>query len=321
VTKVLVTGATGFVGRHLCELLVQNGYDVTGTTRSEDTGFGPSAWRLMSIGDIGGEVEWAPLLRDVDYVVHLAARVHVMHEQEHDPLAAFRRVNVAGTDRLLRSAGEQGVKRVVFVSTIKVHGEGTQGVPYKSDDTLAPTDPYGQSKLEAEQVLERLGRELGIETSVIRPPLVYGSGVGGNFIRLMRLVARGIPLPFGRIDNARSLVYVGNLCDLVCECLANPRAAGEQFLVSDNADMSTKQLVQNIAAAMSKPSRLLPVPAALLRGAAKLIGRGEEVSRLTDSLQVDIADTIETLGWTPPVSPEEGIRTTVQWYERQQGNA
>jgi nucleoside-diphosphate-sugar epimerase len=173
-----------------------------------------------------------------------------MQEQEQDPLAAFRRVNVAGTDRLLRSAGEQGVKRIVFVSTIKVHGEGTEDAPYKSGSPMVPTDPYGQSKLEAEQVVEQLGQDLGFETAIVRPPLVYGPGVGGNFIRLVGLVARGIPLPFGKIDNARSLVYVGNLCDLVRECLANPAAAGNRFLVSDNADMSTKQLVQNIAAAM-----------------------------------------------------------------------
>ena len=316
-SKVLVTGASGFVGGHLCELLVERGYEVIGTTRSVSVEVGAQTWELVSIGDIGGDVDWLPILEDVDYIVHLAARVHVMDEQETDPLAAFRRVNVRGTEHLLKSAGAQGVKRVVFVSTIKVHGDDTAGAPYTSADALAPSDPYGQSKLEAEDVVDRLGKDLGFETTIIRPPLVYGPGVGGNFMRLAGLVARGIPLPFGSIDNSRSLVYVGNLCDLVCECLTNPAAAGNCFLVSDNVDLSTRQLVQSIAAAMSKRARMLPVPAVFLRFVAKLVGRTEEVSRLTDSLQVDISNTIETLAWTPPVAPQEGIRSTVLWYERQ----
>lgn len=320
-SKVLITGASGFVGRHLCELLTGQGYEVRGTIRTAPAEVGPLAWELVGTGDIGGDVDWAPVLEGVDYVVHLAGRVHVMNEKEQDPLTAFRRINVKGTEALMKGAGAHGVKRFVFVSTIKVHGDGTESAPYTSADSLAPPDPYGQSKLEAEDAVERLGKDFGIETTIIRPPLVYGPGVGGNFIRLLGLVARGVPLPFGSIDNSRSLVYVGNLCDLIHKCLSNPSAAGKRFLVSDNVDLSTKQLVQGMAAAMSRPSRLLPVPPAFLRLAGKLLGRTREISRLTGSLQVDISDTIETLGWTPPVTPQEGIRSTVRWFERQHTDA
>jgi nucleoside-diphosphate-sugar epimerase len=238
-----------------------------------------------------------------------------MRDRESDPLAAFRRVNVGGTERLLRHACESGVKRFIYISSVKVHGDATLGAPFRATDVLSPTDPYGYSKLEAEELVERIGAQEGIETVIIRPPLVYGPGVAGNFLRLLRLVDKGIPLPFGLVENVRSLVGVDNLCDLIRECITNHSAVGKRFLVSDNSDVSTRQLVGHIATAMSKRARILPVPPRMVSLAAKLVGKSAEASRLLDSLQVDISDTIQTLNWKPPVSLEDGVRSTVRWHQ------
>ncbi len=249
--------------------------------------------------------------------MHLAARVHVMNEQKSDPLAAFRRVNVEGTKRLLRSAGMRNVKRFVFLSTVKVHGEVTRESSFGADDAPAPCDPYAQSKLEAERTVEEIGNEIGLETVIIRPPLVYGPGVGGNFYRLMKMVSKGVPLPFGRVNNRRSLVGVDNLCDLIRESLSNPSASGRAFLVSDNEDVSTAELVRQIARAMGRPARLLPIPPAAMLIAAKMLGRSAEAARLTESLQVDVGDTMRALDWRPPVTLAAGIRSAVAWYREQ----
>ena len=320
-SKVLVTGATGFVGRHLCALLARRGYEVVGTARSLPAGAGNPGYELYEVADIGADVDWDPVLDGVDFVVHLAARVHVMDEQENDPLAAFRRVNVEGTQRLLRSDGMRNVKRFVFLSTVKVHGESTRASPFTVGDTPAPADPYAQSKLEAERSLEGIGSEIGLETVIIRPPLVYGPGVGGNYYRLMKMVSKGVPLPFRRIDNRRSLVGVDNLCDLILECLSNPSASGRRFLVSDNSDVSTAGLIRSIAGAMSRPARLVPVPLPLLRFAARLLGRSAEATRLTESLRVDIQDTMRTLNWEPPVTLTDGVKAAVDWYLGQKTDA
>ena len=313
-SRILVTGATGFVGRHLSNVLLSEGHEVLGTTRKDTGATSETDLRLTTIPDIGDYVDWAPALQDVDSVVHLAARVHVMKESAEDPLATYRRTNVAGTENLLRRAGKHGIKRFVFISTVKVHGDATYGTPYSTADTLAPTDPYGCSKLEAEELVKRIGAEDGIETVIIRPPLVYGPGVAGNFLRLLRLVDKGIPLPFGLVENVRSLVGVDNLCDLIRECLTNHSAVGKRFLVSDNSDVSTRELVGHIATAMSKRARILPVPPRMISLAAKLVGKSAEASRLLDSLQVDISDTMQTLNWKPPVSLEDGVRSTVRWH-------
>ena len=319
--KVLVTGATGFVGRHLCALLVRRGYEVVGTARSLPTEAGNPGYDIQETGDIGADVDWEPILDGADFVVHLAARVHVMNEEEPDPLAAFRRVNVEGTGRLLRSEGMRTVKRFVYLSSVKVHGEATRASPLTAGDTPVPSDRYAQSKLEAELSLEAIGSEIGLETVIIRPPLVYGPGVGGNFNRLMKMVSKGVPLPFGRVDNRRSLVGVDNLCDLILECLSNPSASGRRFLVSDNSDVSTAGLIRSIAGAMSRPARLVPVPLPLLRFAARLLGRSAEATRLTESLRVDIQDTMRTLNWEPPVTLTDGVKAAVDWYLGQKTDA
>jgi len=318
--NVLVTGATGFVGRHLCESLAAVGYAVVGTTRSRVANVASLNCELRTIADVGGEVDWGPILADVDYVVHLAARVHVMREVEEDPLTSFRRVNVMGTEKLLRHKGMRGVRRFVYLSSVKVHGEETTDAPFSASDRPMPVDPYGQSKLEAEQLVEDVGAELGIETVIIRPPLVYGPGVSGNFVRLLSLVKKGVPLPFGRVENTRSLVGVHNLCDLLRVCLTNADAAGKRFLISDKEDVSTPELIRLIARSMSRSARLIPVPVPMLRLAAKMLGRSAEVSRLIGSLQVDIEETMQTLNWKPPVTLADGIQSTVTWYEEQEAD-
>lgn len=320
-SRVLVTGATGFVGSHLCRLLAANGHEVIGTTRSSQFPAELDGYQLVTIADIGDDVDWGPVLDGVDYVIHLAARVHVMRETETDPLAAFRRVNVQGTEQLLRHEGMRGVERVIFVSTIKVHGDSTADKPFAATDTLSPSDPYGKSKFEAENLVEAVGAEVGFQTVIIRPPLIYGPGVGGNFLRLLGLVDRRVPLPLGLVRNRRSLVSVDNLCDLIHTCIANRSAAGHRFLVSDNADLSTPELLRHIGSAMERPARLLPVPVTLLRLGASLVGRVAEIERLTGSLQVDIGATRSTLGWTPPVSVADGIAGTVRWYQERSADA
>ncbi len=312
--KVLVTGATGFVGRHLCNSLVASGYVVTGTTRSFESGLTPASYEVRITGDIGDPIDWVPALRDVNYVVHLAARVHVMSEVAKDPLTEYRRVNSLGSAKLAESAAVTGVKRLIYVSTIKVHGEKTVGRPFCFSDRTAPCDPYAISKLEAEQALSRIAEDKGLEIVILRPPLIYGPGVGGNFLRVLSLVSSGNPLPLGMIRNARSMLAVTNFCDVVQICLKHPDAAGETFLVSDGADISTPGLFRLIGNVMDKPVRLLPVPEQLLRLGGKIFGRSNEVARLCDSLQVDIENTKNVLNWSPRTSLEDGIRSVVDWY-------
>ena len=313
-TSVLVTGATGFVGRHLCESLVAAGCCVTGTSRNPAKDPAGNGYKLKTVADLGSEIDWGPVVQGVDCVVHLAARVHVMHDTEADPLSAFRRVNVEGTERLARQAADSGVKRFVYLSSIKVLGEATFEAPFTASDLPRPVDSYGLSKLEAELAIEKVASESGLEVVIIRPPLVYGPGVGGNFLRLLQIVDKGYPLPLGRVLNKRSLVTVRNLCDLTRECIDNPAAVGKTFLVSDNSDVSTAELLRLMSRAMSRPSRLVPVPVSILRAMAGLLGRSDDAVRLLGSLQVDLGKTMSTLGWTPPVSMEEGIADTVKWY-------
>jgi len=242
-------------------------------------------------------------------VIHAAARVHVMSDSENDPLAAFREINVKGSLDLARQAAAAGVKRFIFISSIKVNGERTsKGQPFNSHDAASPEDFYGISKHEAEQGLRALAAETGMEVVIIRPPLVYGPGVKGNFASMIKLVGKGLPLPLGAVHNKRSLVALDNLVDLIITCIDHPGAANETFLVSDGEDLSTTQLLQGVAEAMGKPSRLIPVPASLLQFGTTLLGKKAVAQRLLGSLQVDISHAQKCLNWTPPLTVKQGLQ-------------
>ena len=303
--KLLVTGATGFVGSCVCKS-AEKTFSVHPAVRSKGIGAGG-----IAVGDITLATDWRKALEGVHAVVHLAARVHVMDDDAEDPLAAFRRVNVEGTVNLARQAVRAGVKRFVFLSSVKVNGESTySGRPFTPKDPAAPQDPYAVSKQEAELELYRMAAETGLEVMVIRPPLVYGPGVKANFLRLMKTVHKGLPLPLGLVRNKRSLVAMDNLVDLIITCVDHSAAAGQTFLVSDGEDLSTPDLIRKLAYAMGRPARLLPVPPALLRLGGKMTGKTAEVDRLIGSLQVDISHTCDTLGWRPPVSVDDALWET-----------
>ncbi len=310
--RVLVTGASGFVGRGLLKELPRRGHVAIAATRRAISRL-EGAEQCFQIADVGADSHWLPALEGIEAVIHAAARVHVMQERGADPLVEYRRVNVHGTLRLARQAAAAGVRRFVFISSIKVNGEGTDlGKPYSAGDVPAPVDPYGISKLEAEQGLLALAAETGMEVVIIRPVLVYGPGVKANFRSMMNWLSKGIPLPLGAIHNKRSLVSLDNLVDLIVTCLDHPAAANRVFLVSDGEDLSTTELLRRMGAALGKPARLLPVPAVWLETVARLFGREAIAQRLCGSLQVDIEQTRRVLGWTPPVTVDEALRKTAR---------
>jgi nucleoside-diphosphate-sugar epimerase len=312
--SVLVTGATGFVGRAVCEKLLEMSVKVRGTVRNPGAiNNVPTGTQAFSIGPIGSDTDWSEALVGIDTVIHLAARVHVMDDLSDDPLAAFRLVNVEGTLHLARMAVAQGVKRFIFISSIKVNGEMTiLGEPYRADDSPAPVDSYGVSKMEAEQGLQQLAKETGMEVVIIRPPLVYGPGVKANFATMLKWLNKGIPLPFGAVYNQRSLIALVNLIDFIVTCIVHPKAANQTFLVSDGEDVSTTDLLKKTATAMGRNPRFLPVPVGIMRFVAKLLGKDAVADRLFGSLQLDISKARNLLGWTPPISVDEGLRRTVQ---------
>lgn len=300
----LVTGASGFVGSAIVAALREKGRHVVALARSDDGGgcyqCGPT---LDALAD------WTDVLKGIGVVVHAAARVHVMNEREQDPLAAFRAVNVAGTLALARQAAAAGVRRFVFISSIKVNGERTvTDRPFSASDPPAPEDAYGVSKMEAEAGLFEIAAETGLEVVVVRPPLVYGPGVRANFERMMYCLWRGIPLPLGAVDNRRSLVGLDNLVSLIETCIHHPAAANQVFLASDGEDVSTAMLLERLGAALGRPARLVRVPPVLLCAGAAMLGRRDMARRLLGSLQLDITRTRELLGWTPPVSLEQGLK-------------
>ncbi|WP_459950485.1 UDP-glucose 4-epimerase family protein [Denitratisoma sp. agr-D3] len=308
----LVTGANGFVGSSLCARLRRDGVFVRGAVRSLNSK--PDGAEAFAIGSLSSVTDWTEVLSKVEQVVHLAARVHVMNDKSSDPLAEFRRVNVEGSAALARQAAVAGVRRFVFLSSVKVNGEFTEaGHPFTADDAPAPEDSYGVSKYEAEQLLRQIADETGMEVVIIRPPLVYGPGVKANFESMMRWLARGVPLPLATVtENRRSLVALDNLVDLTMTCLNHPAAANQTFLVSDGEDISTAELLKRMGAAMGKPARLFCVPSALLKLGATVLNKPGIYQRLCGSLQLDIAKTRQLLGWAPPVSVDEGLRRAAE---------
>jgi nucleoside-diphosphate-sugar epimerase len=312
-SKVLVTGAGGFIGRPLCRELFQRGHQVRAAMRSH--GQLSTAGETVTVGAIDASTNWADSLRGVDTVIHLAARVHVMKDKAADPFTEFLKVNLYGTANLARQAARAGVKRLVFASSIKVNGEQTtEARPFAESDEPDPQDPYAVSKLQAEQVLQKISKETGLEVVIVRPPLVYGAGVKGNFLRLLAAIDKGVPLPLAGAHNLRSLVYVGNLVDALIACATHPAAAGQTYLVSDGEDVSTAMLVENIARALGRNSRSFHFPPGLLRAAATMLGRAEQMERLFGSLRVNDQKLRSELGWAPPYTLEQGLRATADWY-------
>lgn len=310
----LVTGANGFVGSALCARLLRDGTAARGAVRSPLSQ--PDDVEVIAIGSLSPETDWTAALRNVDQVVHLAARVHIMNDKSSDPLAEFRRVNVEGTANLARQAAEAGVRRFGYLSTIKVNGEFSEaGRPFTADDAPAPDDPYGVSKHEAEQALRQIATDTGMEVVIIRLPLVYGPGVKANFESMMRWLARGAPLPLAAVtQNRRSLVALDNLVDLIMTCLSHPAAANQTFLVSDGEDLSTADLLRRIGAALGHSARLFYVPPSLLKLGAQVLNKPGIYQRLCGSLQLDIIKTRRLLDWTPPVSVDEGLRRAAEGF-------
>ncbi len=308
---MLITGVTGFVGQALLNKSVQCGFPVRGALRKPGNISGN--FQPIVIGEINGETVWSNAFQDVDVVIHLAARVHIMHDDSSDPLTEFRAVNTAGTAHLARSAAAAGVKRFVYVSSIKVNGEATHGThKFAESDQPAPQDPYGISKCEAEQALQHIAQEAGLEVVIVRPPLVYGAGVKGNFAQMLKVISKSVPLPFASIKNLRSFIYVDNLADALIVCATHPDAAGQTYLVSDGEDISTPDLLRQLAAAMHVPSRLFPCPPGLLRCAGSLLGKSAQVERLLGSLQVDSGKIRRELNWQPGYTLRQGLQASVQ---------
>lgn len=314
---VLVTGANGFIGRHLCLSLSRHGMRVLADLRA--AALPPELdgrVERRTIADLGSPHELDPALRGVDVVVHLAAPVYVMRDTVDDPLAQYRRVNTDATLTLARSAAHHGVARFVFVSTMKVNGERTTLKSFSDGDKAAPADPYAVSKWAAERGLAEIASATGLNVVTLRPPLVYGPSVKGNFLRLLRLVHSRIPLPLASVANSRSIIYIGNLASAIEQAISVRAVAPSAFLVRDDEDVSTPQLVRMIGAAMRRPARLFAVPPGVLLGLGRALGKGDEVMRMIESLRVDCSRIKEQLQWAPPFTVEQGIKETADWFAR-----
>jgi len=332
--KVLVTGANGFIGQPLTIFLTKHGYQIRSVVRVAPDHFQDKEIRkskepedLVAVGSIDSHTDWANVLQDIDTVIHLAARVHKINDDAVNPLTAFREVNTAGTEHLARESAKIGVRRFVYLSTVKVNGEETglrveetgpidkkRQAIFSENDIPNPQDPYAISKWEAEQALRAISNETGMEVVIVRAPLVYGPGVKANFLSLLQVIDCGIPLPLRSVNNSRSLVSLDNLVDFIFTCIKHPAAAGETFLVSDGNDLSTPELIRKIALFMVRPCRVLPFSPSLLCFIGKLVGKDAAVNRLCSSLQVDITKARNVLGWEPLVSVDDGLKKTVEWY-------
>jgi nucleoside-diphosphate-sugar epimerase len=309
--KVLVTGANGFIGRALCENLRESGFQVCAAVRRDGPLF-PAGCEKFIVGDIGSGTDWGLALTGVDVVVHLANRAHVLKERSKDPLMDFRKTNVAGTERLFAMAAQAGVRRFIFLSSAGVHGEVGLKKAFCEEDALCPTTAYGVSKWEAELAIRKLSQGLGLDFVILRPPLVYGPGAPGNFARLMGLIKKGIPLPLAQAKHERSFIYIGNLVSAINSCLENPLAARQAFLVSDDEDVSVRDLLMAVAHAMGKEPVLFSLPLGVLNALAKFVGKEKDLEKLTTSFRVNSCKIKELLSWQPPYSLQEGIGATVR---------
>jgi len=313
--NVLVTGAGGFLGQQLVHELARRGVSTRALMRraADAPQFAPGA-SVHAVGDLAALTHWDDLLRDVDCVFHLAARAHVLTDAGGKNADAYRINNEVVTARLANAAAAAGVSRFVFVSTVKVFGEADRGRSFTAEDEPRPEDPYGVSKLHAERAVIEACRRSRMTAAIVRPPLIYGPGVRANFLRLMRWIHGGVPLPLGAIDNRRSVISSFNLVDFLCRSAEHDLIGAETLLATDGQDVSTPQLIRFLAAALGRKARLLPVPAGLLRAAASLAGRSDEIGRLTNSLTLDISGSSRRLSWNPPLSLQEGIQRTVAAY-------
>jgi nucleoside-diphosphate-sugar epimerase len=312
VTRVLVTGAAGFVGRTLCEMLSGAGYRIRAALRG-DRGEPIDGCERAVVGDIGEATDWSTALAGVDSVIHLAARTHVLGDAPGN-FDLYFKVNDRGTRKLVEACAQAGVRRFVYLSSIKVNGEQTVVRPFVPEDQPAPADAYARSKWCGEQAVAAAGARGSMEVAIVRSPLVYGAGVRANFLRLMERIDRQSILPLGALDNRRSLVSVWNLCDLLGAVLRTPQAAGKTWLVSDGEDLSTPELIRHIARAMNRRARLVSISPVLLRMLGMVVGRSDEISRLCSSLVVDITRTRAELGWSPPVPLDVALSRTAAWY-------
>ena len=311
---MLVTGGNGFVGQSLCQQLLQQDYFVRTAIRDFNKTV-PASEKVL-IGNLDANTDWSLALQDIQVVIHLAARVHVMKETSSDALAEFRKVNVEGTLNLARQAVQAGVSRFIYLSSIKVNGEQTSDeMPYTPEDEPNPVDPYGISKQEAEKALRQLALETGLKVVIIRPPLIYGPSVKANFQSMMRIIDKNVPLPLAAINNKRSLVALDNLIDLILTCIKHPAAVNQTFLVSDGHDLSTPELLKRMAVALGKRAYLLPIPTVLLVSVATMLGKKAIAQRLCGSLQVDISKSRELLGWQPPLCVDDALDKVAQSYK------
>ena len=312
--RILLTGVSGFIGDALANAVYDKGFNVRGAVRTISSTI-PSFVEQIDVGDISPEVNWTLALDNVDVAIHLAARVHVMQETTNNPLEEFRRINTESTISLATQAEKNGVKRFIYLSSIKVNGEFTQtGNSFNENDKFVPVDPYALSKYEAELGLLELAKNTQMEIVIIRPPLVYGPGVKANFLSMMNWLYKSVPLPFGAIFNKRSLVALDNLVDLILTCIEHPAAVNQVFLVSDGEDLSTTDLLSRVAVALGKKSRLIPINQQLLEITLTLIGKKDLAQRLCGSLQVDISKAKKLLNWTPLISVDEGIHKTAKYF-------
>lgn len=310
--NIAITGASGFVGRQLCSELVLRGYKVTAFTRDLRNQLDNIDYHMIE--DIGVDTNWGNALDKVDVLIHLAARVHVMHEVANNPLQSFLDVNLHATVHLAKAAAAAGVKRFVYASSIKVNGEFTQNQPFSEQDAANPQDAYAVSKWEAEKALREIEKETGMQVVILRPPLIYGPNVKANFASLIKLVDKGLPLPLASINNKRSLIYLGNFVDAIISCAQHPKAAGNTYLVSDGEDISMPQLIKKIAYALNRPSRLFSFPVSIMYLIAKLAGKSSSLQRITQSLAIDSSKIRQELNWQPPFTIEQGLKETADWH-------